>query len=131
MFISIHYNPTLQNLVIHKVLEIKIDGVNFATNHRYGKQLLTFISGTVVNKHNTVFNPFIALCGYFFFRQRIYTGLPGGSPCIKIFIYTAAVQEAQLNRLCTRLPGVNIKLLFTRQQFQSQFRYIRSCHVST
>ena len=41
--------------------------------------------------------------------QRIYTRLPGGSPCIKVVIYTAAVQEAQPNRLYTRVPGVNIK----------------------
>ena len=56
-------------------------------------------------------------------RQRIYTRLPGGSPHIKMVIYTAALQDSQPNRLYTRLPGVNIKLLFTRQQFKSQFRY--------
>ena len=40
----------------------------------------------------------------------------------KIAIYTAAVQEP--NRLYTRQQGVSIKLLYTRQQFQSKFRYI-------
>ena len=40
----------------------------------------------------------------------------------KIAIYTAAVQEP--NRLYTRQPGVSIKLLYTRQPFQSKFRYI-------
>ena len=39
--------------------------------------------------------------------QRIYTRLPGGSPCFKMVIYTAAVQEAQPNRLYTQLSGVN------------------------
>ena len=39
--------------------------------------------------------------------QRIYTRLPGGSPCIKMVIYTAALQNSQPNRLYTRLPGVN------------------------
>ena len=51
-------------------------------------------------------------------RQRIYTRLPGGCPCIKMVIYTAALQDSQPNRLYTRLPGVNIKLLFARQPFQ-------------
>ena len=37
-------------------------------------------------------------------------------------IYTAALQDSQSNRLYTRLPGVNIYLLFTRQPFQSKFR---------
>ena len=40
----------------------------------------------------------------------------------KIAIYTAAVQEP--NRLYTRQQGVSIKLLYTRQQLQSKFRYI-------
>ena len=40
-------------------------------------------------------------------RQRIYTRLPGGSPRIKMVIYTTALQDPQPNRLYTRLPGVN------------------------
>ena len=44
-------------------------------------------------------------------------------------IYTADLQDSQPNRLYTRLPGVNIKLLFTRQPFQSQFRYIHGSRV--
>ena len=47
----------------------------------------------------------------------------------KIAIYTAAVQEP--NRLYTRQPSVSIKLLYTRQTFQSKFRYIHGCRVST
>ena len=47
----------------------------------------------------------------------------------KIAIYTAAVQEP--NRLYTRQPGVSIKLFDTRQTFQSKFRYIHGCRVST
>ena len=50
---------------------------------------------------------------------------------IKIVIYTAALQDSQPNRLYTRLPGVNIKLLFTRPPFQSEFRSIHGCRVST
>ena len=42
-----------------------------------------------------------------FLRQRIYTRLPGGSPQIKMVIYTAALQDPQPNRLYTWLPGVN------------------------
>ena len=38
------------------------------------------------------------------------TRLPDGSPCIKIVIYTAAVQEAQPIRLYSRLLGVRIKI---------------------
>ena len=38
----------------------------------------------------------------------------------KIVIYTAAIQKA--NRLYTLLPGVYIKLLFTRQQLKSKFK---------
>ena len=41
-------------------------------------------------------------------RQRIYTRLPGGGPCIKMVIYTAALQNSQPNRLYTRLPDVSI-----------------------
>ena len=52
---------------------------------------------------------------------RIYTRLPDGSHCIKMVIYTAAVQEAQPNWLYTRLPDVNIKLLFTRQSLAHTF----------
>ena len=44
----------------------------------------------------------------YFLWQRIYTRLPGGSPYIKIVIYTAALQDAQPNILYTRLPFVNI-----------------------
>ena len=47
----------------------------------------------------------------------------------KIAIYTTAVQEP--NRLYTRQPGVSIKLLYTRQPFQSKFRYVQGCRVST
>ena len=47
----------------------------------------------------------------------------------KIAIYTAAVQEP--NQLYTRQPGVSIKLLYTRQPYQSKFRYIHGCRVST
>ena len=43
----------------------------------------------------------------FIYRQRIYTRLPGGSPRIKMVIYTAALQDPQPNRLYTRLPVVN------------------------
>ena len=61
------------------------------------------------------------------------TRLPGGSPCIKMGIYTVAVQDSQPNWLyrSTRLPCVDIKFLFTQQPFKSQFRYIRICRVST
>ena len=59
------------------------------------------------------------------FRQRVYKRLLGGSPYIKMVNCKAAVQEAQPNQLYTGLPGVNIKLLFTQQPFQSQFRYTR------
>ena len=45
-------------------------------------------------------------------------------------ICTAALQYSQPNRLYTRLPGVNIKLLFTRQPFESHFSYIHGCRVS-
>ena len=54
----------------------------------------------------------------------IYTRLPGGSPCIKMVIYTAALQHSQPNRLYTRLLCVYIKSLFTRQPFKSQLGYI-------
>ena len=82
-----------------------------------------FVSELVGNSDDRYFiTPFI-------FRQRIYTRLPGGSPCIKMVIYTAALQDIQQNRLNTRLPGVNIKLLFTRQPFQGQLRYIHGCHT--
>ena len=40
--------------------------------------------------------------------QRIYTRLLGWSPCIKMVMYTAALQDSQPNWLYTRLPGVNI-----------------------
>ena len=66
----------------------------------------------------------------FEFCQRIYTRLPGGSLCIKMVICTAALQYSQPNRLYTRPPGVNIKLLFTRQPCQSHFSYIHGCRVS-
>ena len=46
-------------------------------------------------------------------------------------IYTAALQVSQPNWLYTRLPGVNIKFLFTRQPCQSEFGYIHGCRVST
>ena len=46
----------------------------------------------------------------------------------KIVIYTAAVKE--LNRLYTRLPGVSIKLLFSRQPFKRQIGYIHGYRVS-
>ena len=61
------------------------------------------------------------------FRQRIYTRLPGGSPCIKRVIYTTAVQEAHPIRLYTRLPGVNIKLLFTRSRANSDIYTAAVC----
>ena len=41
-------------------------------------------------------------------RQRIHTRLPGGIPCIKMVINTAALQNSQPNRLYTRLSGVSI-----------------------
>ena len=90
------------------------------------------------------------------FRQRVYTRLPGGSPCIKMVICTAAVQEAQPNQLYTRLPGtcqhkiaiytaavpepiqiytrlpcVHNKSLFTRQPFKTQIGYIHCSQVYT
>ena len=40
--------------------------------------------------------------------EDIYTRLPGGSPCIKMVIYTASLHDSKPNRLYTRLPGVNI-----------------------
>ena len=67
-------------------------------------------------------------CIYYLW-QRIHTRLSCGSPCIKMFIYTAALQVSQPNQLYTRLPGVNIKLLFSRQPFQSQFKYIYTAVV--
>ena len=70
-------------------------------------------------------------CILFNVRQMIYTRLPGGSLCIKMVICTAALQYSQPNRLYTRLPDVNIKLLFTRQPFQCHFSYIQGCRVST
>ena len=45
--------------------------------------------------------------------QRIYTRLPGGSPCIKMIIYTAALQKSQPNRLYKRLPGQHIIAIYT------------------
>ena len=72
-----------------------------------------------VRCHGMKANPTGKFCSkYIFFLQRIYTRLPGRSPCFKIVIYTAAVQEAQPNRLYARQPGVNLKLLFTRQPVQ-------------
>ena len=53
-------------------------------------------------------------------RQRIYIRLPGGSPRIKMVIYTADLQDSQPNWLYTRQPDVNIKLLFTPPPFKSQ-----------
>ena len=61
-------------------------------------------------------------------RLRIYTRLPGGSSCIKMVIYTAALQDSQPNRLYTRLPGVNMKFIFTRPPFQSLFRLAMCQH---
>ena len=56
--------------------------------------------------------------------KTIYTA----AVCLhKIAIYTAAIQEP--NRLNTLLPGVYIKLLFTRQPFKSQLGYIHCCRV--
>ena len=52
-------------------------------------------------------------------RSRAKSAIYIAAGCIqKIVIYTAAVQEP--NRLYTLLPGVYIKLLFTRQTFKSQ-----------
>ena len=64
----------------------------------------------------------------FFLWQRICTPLRGGNIYIQTVIYTAAVQEP--NRIYTRLPRVSLKLLLTRQPFQSQIGYIHGCQVS-
>ena len=55
------------------------------------------------------------------YRQRIYTRLPGGSPCIKMVMYTEALQDSQPNRLYTRLPDVNIDIYTAAvpEQFQT------------
>ena len=83
-------------------------------------------------------------------KLSTYTRLPGGSPCIKMVIYTVFFQKAQPNsaiytaagcqikiviytaavrdliQIYTGLSCVNIKLLFTRQPFQSQFTEIHT-----
>ena len=61
--------------------------------------------------------------------RQVYTRQPGGSPCFKIVIYTAAVQEAQPNRLYARQPGVNLKLLFTRQPFIAILYFMHGSRV--
>ena len=59
-------------------------------------------------------------------KSAIYTA----SGCQhKIAIYTAALREPF--QLCTRLPCVHIKSLFTRQPFKSQIGYIHYCRVYT
>ena len=45
----------------------------------------------------------------------------------KIVIYTAVIKEP--NRLYTSMPGVYIKLLFTRQPFKCQLGYMHCCRV--
>ena len=47
----------------------------------------------------------------------------------EMVIHMAAVREPI--QLYTRLPCINIKWLFTRQPFQSQFSYIHDCRVHT
>ena len=57
-------------------------------------------------------------------RQRINTRLPGGRPCIKMVMYTAALQDSQPNRLYTRLPDVNIAIYTAAvpEQFQTIYK---------
>ena len=63
-------------------------------------------------------------------RSRANLDIYGAAVCQhEMVIYTAVVQEPI--RLYTRQPGVSIKLLYTRQPFQSKFRYIHGCRVST
>ena len=59
--------------------------------------------GSVSLHFSAIFHSFLM----FLLRQRIYTRLPDGSPCMKMVMYMAALQDSQPNRLYTRLPGVN------------------------
>ena len=62
------------------------------------------------------------------FKEDIYTAV-GWESMYQNGYFAAAGQEALLNRLYTRLPGIHIKLLFTQKPFQSQFRYIHGNRV--